>query len=587
MAGRKTRLELTWIGKDERPRLEPRILLEDPELSYRAEGPASEDDIFDNMLIHGDNLLALKALEQTHRGAVQCVYIDPPFNTGAAFDHYEDGLEHSVWLSLMVARARLLRELLASTGSLFVHLDDNELDYLKVVLDEVFGRSNFVGRMTVDARSPSAFSTVNPGVFKASEYLLWYAKDKRQMKEFPVRVPRDPDPAYTKWIANPDDHHSKWEISTVRKAFGENVTSRRRSRTALHRFVVENANHVFRLTSISDKGAGKATVELKYESKKNRDRVFRLDRAGDLDPIYILNGQQISFYDKNVTIIDGERTASMPLTNVWTDIAWEGIAREGGVKFKKGKKPEKLVKRCLELTTEPGDLVLDSFAGSGTTGAVAHKMRRRWIQVELGPHCLTHLLPRLRSVIRGEDDSGVTAAVQWNGGGGFRFYRLAPSLLEHDKWGNWVVSKKFNGPMLAEAMCKLHGFRYDPDPEVFWLHGRSTETDFLYVTDQTLTADQLRFISDDVGPDRTLLICCRAWRAKAKDYENLTLEKIPQSILSKCEWARDDYSLNVEELTPDVASSQQDDEGQPKREKRKPAVQELPLFAGRSQGGDQ
>lgn len=589
---KKTKLELTWIGKDERPRLEPRILLEDPELSYRAPHRVSPDDQFDNLLIHGDNLLALKALEEKYRDSVQCVYIDPPFNTGAAFEHYDDGIEHSLWLSLMKARVELIHSLLASSGSLFVHLDDNEADYMKVLLDEVFGRSNFVGRITVSARSPSAFSTVNPGVFKASEYLLWFAKDRAEMKEFPLRVPRDPDSAYSKWVEDPDLPCEQWEISTVRAAFESRTGGRRRgsSDAAFQRFVVENARHVFRFTTISDTGAGKATVDLKYESKANPDRVFRLDRDDDLEPIFILNGQQISFYEKNVTTIDGQLTASMPLTNVWTDIAWEGIAKEGGVKFKKGKKPERLVKRCLELVTSPGDLVLDSFAGSGTTGAVAHKMGRRWIMVELGDHCLTHVVPRLRDVVDGTDTSGVTSAVGWAGGGGFRFYRLAPSLLERDRWGNWVVSKQYNGPMLAEAMCKLEGFRYAPDPEVFWMHGRSTETDYLYVTDQTLTADQLRFLSDEVGSERTLLVCCRAWRANVADYPNLTLKKIPQAVLTKCEWGRDDYSLNVEELTPETASQASvgaDGEVRAKkRKKRAPAVQELPLFASLGKGGD-
>jgi adenine-specific DNA-methyltransferase len=196
----------------------------------------------------------------------------------------------------------------------------------------------------------------------------------------------------------------------------------------------------------------------------------------------------------------------------------------------------------------PGDLVLDSFAGSGTTGAVAHKMGRRWIMVELGEHCHTHVIPRLRKVIDGEDPGGVTEQTGWKGGGGFRYYRLAPSLLERDGFGNWVISKQYNKEMLAEAVCKLHGFRYEPSPDVWWQHGRSSERDFLYVTTQTLTAAQLQHLGEEVGPDRTLFVCCGAFRGRPPG--NLTVEKIPKSVLDRCEWGRDDYSLRIASLPP-------------------------------------
>jgi adenine-specific DNA-methyltransferase len=213
-------------------------------------------------------------------------------------------------------------------------------------------------------------------------------------------------------------------------------------------------------------------------------------------------------------------------------------------------KPERLVFRALHIATKPGDLVLDSFAGSGTTGAVAHKMGRRWIMVELGDHAVTHIVPRLKKVIGGEDMGGVTESTGWTGGGGFRFYRLAPSLLATDKWGNWVISKTYNAPMLAEAICKLMGFVYAPsqDPAEYWRHGHSSERDFIYVTTASLTHDQLRSISEDVGPERTLLICCKAFNARAADFENLTVKKMPHAVLSRCEWGRDDYSLRIAAL---------------------------------------
>jgi len=207
-----------------------------------------------------------------------------------------------------------------------------------------------------------------------------------------------------------------------------------------------------------------------------------------------------------------------------------------------------LIHRILTISTNPGDLVLDSFAGSGTTGAVAHKMGRRWIMVELGDHCHTHIVPRLRKVVDGADPGGVTEATGWKGGGGFRYYRLAPSLLTQDRWGNWVVSKQYNAAMLAEALCKLEGFTYAPSDSIYWQHGRSTERDFLYVTTQHLTDEQLTALSEEVGPERTLLVLCPAFRGKPERHANLTVKKIPKHVLSRCEWGHDDYSLKVENL---------------------------------------
>jgi adenine-specific DNA-methyltransferase len=211
-------------------------------------------------------------------------------------------------------------------------------------------------------------------------------------------------------------------------------------------------------------------------------------------------------------------------------------------------KPEGLLKRILELGSKPGDWVLDSFAGSGTTGAVAHKMGRRWIMVELGAHCHTHIIPRLKKVIDGEDPGGITEAVGWKGGGGFRYFRLAPSLLEKDKWGNWVINKSYHPAMLAEAVCKLEGFVYQPSETIYWQHGLSTERDFIYVTTQHLTHSQLEQLSDEVGANRTLLVMCSAFRSKSDRFPNLTIKKIPKTVLSRCEWGHDDYSLQVENL---------------------------------------
>lgn len=215
--------------------------------------------------------------------------------------------------------------------------------------------------------------------------------------------------------------------------------------------------------------------------------------------------------------------------------------------------------KVIELATNPGDLVLDSFAGSGTTGAVGHKMGRRWIMVELGDHAKTHIVPRLQKVIDGTDKGGVTEATGWKGGGGYRFARLAPSLLEKDAWGNWVIRKEYNPAMLAEAMCKHFNYTYAPSTEHFWMHGHSSETSYIYVTTNSLSGEQLRAVSEEVGEHRSLLICCKAFEEQsARSLSNLTIRKIPGAVLDRCEWGKDDYSLKIESL-PIMQEDEDDD----------------------------
>ena len=380
-----------------------------------------------------------------YTGKAKCIYIDPPFNTGNAFDFYDDKLEHSQWLSLMYPRLVLLRELLAKEGSVFIHLNDDELDYCKVFMDEVFGRVNFVNRISIEARSPSAFSTVNPGVFKSAEYILWYAKDKNSFSENSVRVQRNPDAAYDKWLVNPDDHYENWKFVSIMEPYSKLKPPRSEKLDSLlkhfYKFIIENARQVCRLASISDSGAGEAIINLKTRSLNSLDKILRLERDGNLDDVYVVNGQQLLFYEKNIAVVDGIKCATSILTNVWKDIAWEGIANEGSVTFKKGKKPERLVKRCFELATNKNDIVIDCFLGSGTTAAVAHKMNRRYIGIEMGEHAKTHCIPRLEKVIAGEQ-GGISKAVNWAGGGGFSFYTLGEAVFDAD--GHISQAVRFN-----------------------------------------------------------------------------------------------------------------------------------------------
>jgi adenine-specific DNA-methyltransferase len=583
MTGKKTRLELTWIGKDSRPRLEPRILLEDPELSYIGKSTPDANSIFDNRLIHGDNLLALKALEQEFAGKVKCIYIDPPYNTGSAFTHYDDGVEHSLWLSLMRDRLELLHKLLADDGLIFISIDDSNLAYLTLLMHGVFGSANFCGYIVWEKKKKPSFLDANMGGI--TEYILAYAKDRRRAPPFIGGVTT----AGKKYPLNNAGNAPKiltFPASSIRfickdQAFEPQDMSEGNIVTRLlDRIKVKNGRNV-------------DVFRLEGEWRYSQAKVDEILRSGE--EIIISKAP----FRPNHVKAGGEPKKMKNLLSVahfgmstYEDATAESAALFGSDAFDYPK-PEKLIETLLAAVTNPGDLVLDSFLGSGTTAAVAHKMGRRWIGIELGEHAKTHCAPRLRKVIDGADPGGVTEAVGWKGGGGFRFYRLAPSLLEQDAWGNWVISQQYNPAMLAEAMCKHEGFRYQPSQTAYWQQGRSTETDFIYVTTQTLTREQLAELSDRVGDKRSLLICCAAFRAKADAFPNLTIKKIPSAVLRRCEWGRDDYSLSIakpEESAPsevseasEAASSTQsvgDASATPKKRGRpkKATAQSLPLF---------
>jgi adenine-specific DNA-methyltransferase len=521
MSKQKNKLELTWIGKDKRPKLEPRILLEEPEKSYHAKHRVTEDDIFDNKLIFGDNLLALKALEQEYAGKVKCVFIDPPYNTGSAFEHYDDGLEHSIWLGLMRDRLEILRNLLADDGSLWITIDDNEAHYLKVLCDEVFERENFVSNLIwekADSPRNSArqFSTDHDHLLVFSKKPDWIP-NKLARTEAANSIYKNPDnDSRGAWLPG-DPYANKPYSKGLYTVIGP--TGRKFS---------PPPGRYWRVSEEKLRGFdedGRIWWGPKGSARPSIKRY--LNEVGDLVPRTIWNKNDVG----------SNRTSKNEMRGLFP-----------GVSSFDTPKPERLIERVLYIATNPGDLILDSFAGSGTTGAVAQKMGRRWIMVELGEHCHTHIIPRLKKVIDGEDQGGISEAVKWQGGGGFRYYKVAPSLLEQDHWGRWVVNKDYNPEMLTQALCKLESFTYAPSDTLFWQQGYSTETDFIYVTTQTLSLAQLQVLADEVGEERSLLVCCSAFRCKADKFVNLTLKKIPKMVLSRCEWGHDDYSLNVENL---------------------------------------
>ena len=487
-------------------------------------------------------------------GKVKCIYIDPPFNTQQAFEFYEDGIEHSLWLTLMRDRLTILHNLLHEDGNIFIHIDDNELAYLIAITDEIFQRSNRVSIITFKQGSATGHKSINPGCITNTNFILWYCKSRERWNPNRIFTARGRNDRYNQFIYNRSQHFSNWEIVPLSNAFARSLGVEPRKlkkifpdfEERIGEFVLSNAESVVQLARPYYEGVSKDAKQLIDISKKEPDKVFCLPRDSYSD-MYFKRGERIIFYSDTLKEIDGKLLPGEPLTTLWDDIPSHNLHNEGGVEFPKGKKPEALIKRCLDLVSSPGDLVLDSFAGSGTTGAVAQKMGRRWIMVELGEHCHTHIIPRLKKVIDGDDSGGITKAVNWKGGGGFRYYRLAPSLLEKDHWGNWVISKTYNAAMLAEALCKLEGFTYSPSDSVYWQHGFSTEQDFIYVTTASLTPDQIQQLSDEVGQDRTLLVLCTAFRVQG-DYLNLTVKKIPRQVLSRCEWSHDDYSLRVENL---------------------------------------
>jgi len=567
MSSKRTKLELTWIGKETRPRLEPRILLEDPAKSHHAKHRVTDKDLFDNRLIFGDNLLALKALEQEFEGKIKCVYIDPPFNTGEMFQHYDDSVEHSVWLSQMRDRLTILHRLLASDGSLFVHIDDNELGYLIAVIDEIFGRANRIAVITFKQSSVSGPKAINPGLVSTSSFILYYAKNRSAWVPNRVFQPTERDDRYNRYIVNRDASYAEWRLVPLREAFAKHHGINAKDvkgrfgddlEDALTEFVLSDPRRVVRTARVAPKDVNMEARRALAESAEKMGEVVCSPRD-EREPYYFLNGEQLVFYSAKTKEMDGKWVTALPASTIWDDLLSNNLHKEGEVSFPNGKKPEALLQRILTLSTMPGDWVLDSFGGSGTTGAVAHKMGRRWILVELKEHCDSHIKPRLEKIISGQDLSGITEAVDWRGGGGFRYYRLAPSLLEKEKWGQWVISKEFNAAMLAEAACKLEGFTYAPSDTVYWQHGHSTERDFIYVTTQNLTSDQLAQLSDEVGPDRSLLVLCAAFRSPkggTDRYPNLTVKKIPKQVLSRCEWGHDDYSLKVENLPKAPASAE-------------------------------
>ena len=550
------KLELTWIGKGEEPKLEPRILLENPEYSYG--DPKSE-----NMLIHGDNLLALKALEQDFTGKIKCIYIDPPYNTGNAFEHYDDGIEHSLWLSLMHSRLRILKNLLSDDGFICVQIDDNESAYLKVMMDEIFGRVNYVNTFYIQVRYGNKTLAEDNDYQKVIEQVHIYSKNiknaKANKKTEPYRVDK-----------------FEWEIEELASGDiielgGKKVEIFKEGTYSINK-VEPNLNALKETWAtgslVRQTGSSGEFLDKYLAPRKNIDglstlyKVYGIGEDGlgyrymtgpkkqDATKGKFFSGIPLKTLED---IKNGNSDKSKPIENFY-DLAgnFGNCRHEGGVSFGGGKKPEALMQIILEYFSSPNDLILDSFGGSGSTAASAHKLERKWITIELGEQAYTHIQPRLMSVVSGLDQTGISSITKWQGGGGFKFYSLAPSLLNEDKYGNWIISKEYNAQMLASAVAKQEGFKYEPNEHMYWKQGMSSEKDFIFTTTQFITAELMDKIHEEMQPGESLLIACKSYQEGCENrHANISIKKIPHMLMGRCEYGKDDYSFNIVNMPVD------------------------------------
>lgn len=557
---KKGKLELTWVGKyDEEKPVEPRILLEDTEKSYG--DPGSE-----NMLIHGDNLIALQALQQDFAGRIKCIYIDPPYNTGAAFEYYDDGIEHSIWLSLMRNRLILLRNLLSEEGSIWIQIDDEEQAYLKVICDEIFNRSNFVNMISVNMKNIAGASGggEDKRLKKNCEYILIYAKDYSLLSPFngpyvytemseliQQYLEEGKSWKYTSVLVNPGDKvylgstvdgdgneikvykRVGVEISSVKQvAKREGLTLKEAYRKyGVNVFRTTNAQTSIRTRIINfrkENNIRDQILSIEYVPKtgKNRGKVYEQFYKDDVCNLFV-------WLRDTSEVIDGELYKKDLQGTYWDMNAWmKNLTKEGSVEFGSGKKPEQLIRQIIEMTTTEGEWVLDSFLGSGTTAATATKLNRRWIGIERGNQAYSHCKPRLDRVIDGVDSGGITKGVNWHGGGGYHFYELAPSLLvKNDKLPVYQINPTYTFEMLCEAICKIEGFKYRPQ-DVF--HGHSSEKRFIHVTTEFVNVEYIRSLSQHLDEGQSLLIYATKIQSDMILPDNIEVKKIPKDLLDKC-----------------------------------------------------
>jgi adenine-specific DNA-methyltransferase len=570
MADNKQKLELTWIGKNnpefDISNIEPRILEENPELSNCTNDPNTE-----NMIIHGDNLLALKALLPEYEGKIKCIYIDPPYNTGNAFEHYDDNVEHSLWLSLMKPRLELLKMLLSDDGVIYINIDIRELAYLKIICDEIFGRDNFLSQINSKAKSSGGVGQEGY-LFDLCEYILVYAKDVSFVENYsPIKIEEltadSIDHNYSKLFLTEGLTERLFDIEggTVGKVAVNQHKDYKIESLAKKNRTIENISKNFKIlfrTTNPQGGLMKRVLErIPREGLVSIDYIPSKGRnAGKLTRSYFLNGGLIVWFKDSAELRDGKVLKFFKNDNLWIENLHQGIAKEGNVEFPQSKKPEKLIQKILSISTQQGDFVLDSFLGSGTSAAVAHKMGRNYIGIEMGNHAYTHCKKRLDLVISGEDSSGISKSVRWDGGGAYKFYELAPSFITIDEFGNQVIDSYFNDTKLIRAMCKLLNFEFKPSQSEYWKHGIGQGNNYIYVTTQILSVGIVQQIKSYLKPTESITICAKKFEPGCESIDSkIIVKKIPQSILNSCQFGKKEYLLPIrEEIIDDTEESELD-----------------------------
>lgn len=419
--------------------------------------------IKENLIIKGNNLLALHSLESQFKGQVKLIYIDPPYNTGSDSFAYNDRFNHSTWLTFMKNRLEVAKKLLKEDGMICIQLDHHEFGYLNVLMDEIFGIENKVQQVSVKVASPSGFKAVNPGPIDVLENILIYSKNKKSINFKKNYVISSYHKNYNKYLDSSSDNISDWKLLSLKeKVLTENGFSNEKSMSKelgsgykfilqelIADFAFKNSNNVVSIRDLHK--PTKQVKELQDKSKIERDTFFVYTKQ-DGEKTYIINGGALAFYSSKIKEIDGKKEVVELLTNFWDHISWAGIAKEGGVTLKNAKKPEKLLKQILELNTDVGDIVLDYHLGSGTTCAVAHKMKRQYIGIEQLDYGENDSLARLVNVING-DLSGISKAVNWKGGGTFVYTELAPY--------NEKAKEEINDCNTLEDLEKLFDTLYD------------------------------------------------------------------------------------------------------------------------------
>lgn len=525
MSKPKTKLELTRPWKYKDYKLEPRVLIEKPDLGYG-------DPKSGNILIHGDNLLALKALEQEFSGQVKCIYIDPPYNTGNAFEHYDDGLEHSEWLNLMKPRLELLRNLLSDDGSIWISIDAYESHYLKILCDEIFWRQNFVEEL-IWQRSYAPIN-LKKTFSRNHDTILVYAKDYTSLSLNQLVRSEIANDRFSNPDNDPRWSWSSWPI----QAWPRSESRVYEIITPSGRKVLPPSEYCWRVT------------QDKFQEMIKDNRIWFWERGDNVPRIKRFLSE----------VKDWIVPMSLRLRDeVWDNQEWKKEIKDLFVDdIFATPKPERLIQRIIHLWSNPWDLVLDSFFWSWTTWAVAHKMGRRWIGIELGDHAYSHCKVRMDKVIDWEQ-WGISKLVNRQWWGGYKFYELWPSVMVQDAYGNYIINPEFNSSELIQSICKIENFTYKAYLDNI-KHGYSTEKDFIHVTTRHITQDIINDIVENSLKDwETMLLVAKTFASDLSLPDSIQMKKIPPEILGKCEYGKNNYSLPVTEQQENESEEWEDE----------------------------